>query len=102
MSGGFWLPMSRIAVNGRPVRNYWQIAGIERLEFFSGIDWFSAENREHRFEGFDFLVRNCEVVVGQHGQIGKLTRRNGTVSSFFARHPGAPLSIEAEGFLPCE
>ena len=89
-------------MNGRPVRHHWQIAGIERLEFFSGIDWFSAQNREHRFKGFDLLVRNCEVVVGQHDQIGKLTRRNCAAFSFFARHPGAALSIEAEGFFPRE
>lgn len=81
-SGFFRLPISRIAVNGRPVWHHRQIAGIERLKFFSRIDRFSAQNREHRFKGFDLLVRNCEVVVGQHGQIGKLTRRNGTAFSF--------------------
>ena len=95
-------PISRIAVNGRPIWHHRQIAGIERLKFFSRIDRFSAQNSEHRFKGFDLLSGTREVVVGQHGQIGKLTRGNGTAFSFFARHPGAALSIKAQGFFPRE
>ena len=91
-SGFFGLPISRIAVNGRPVWHHRQIAGIERLEFFSRINRFSAQNCKYRFKGFDLLVRNCEVVVGQHGQIGKLTR--GTAPRF----PSGPIS-EAPGFV---
>src|SRR6516165_8634229 len=45
----------------RPIRHHREVAGIERLELFSRIDGFPTQDREHRFQRFDFLIGNREV-----------------------------------------
>ena len=93
-------PISGIVVNGRPIRHHRQIARIERLKFFGCINRFSAQNSEHGLQRFDFLVRNCEVVVGQHRQIGELPRRNCTAFSLPRATSRCCPGVQPEGFLP--
>src|SRR5258706_11146820 len=80
----------------RPFRQHGNRRRRVRTEFLGCMNNLSAHDGENRFDGFDVLLRDGEIVVGESNEIGQLTGSNRSFLSVLARKPTAALRIEPQ------
>src|SRR5882672_8677709 len=88
--------------DGRPFRKHRERRRRVRAEFLGCVDDFSVYDSEDRFDTFDVLVRNGEIVICEHGEVSELARGKGAFFARLTREPTAALRVKPQGFFATE
>src|SRR6266436_2697580 len=89
-------------LDGRPFRQHRERRRRVRTEFLCRVDDFSAYDSEDRFDAFDVLVRNGEVVIRKDGEVSELAWSEGAFFARLTREPTAALRVKPQGFFATE
>src|SRR6266436_4958662 len=89
-------------LDGRPFRQHRERRRRVRTEFLCRVDDFSAYDSEDRFDAFDVLVRNGEVVIRKDGEVSELAWGKGAFFARLTREPTAALRVKPQGLFATE
>src|SRR6266699_3728069 len=95
-------PVAAEHLDGRPFRQHRERRRRVRAEFLCCVNNLSVYHSEHRFDAFDVLVRNGEVVIGKNGEVSELAWGKGAFFARLTRKPTAALRVKPQGFLATE
>ena len=90
-----WRAIAAEYFHRRPLGQHWNRRGRVRTEFLDRMNNLSADDGEHRFDGFYIPLRDGKIVVGEGNEIRQLSDRYRPLLSALARKPTAALGVES-------
>src|SRR5580658_8537123 len=86
----------------RPVRTDRKLRRSKACVLFSGIHNLAPDDGQHRFEIFDFFLRDREIIGGENGEISELPWCECSLLAVLRREPTASHRVELECFRSIE
>src|ERR1700760_734274 len=87
-------PAATAVIGRRPFGQWHRWGEVEGAERTLRVDNASIHHGELGFGLTNFFVRNAEVVLRQHGKVGKLPNIQFSLAAFFAREPRVAVRVQ--------